>query len=217
MTFDEFKGWMLKAQDDFESLRTWMNKQSKDAQRKVWSTWSKTLRDVPNGPALEAIDRMVADTKLQPFGGRWEQLPGIVIGLCAGVSSRPKGNSHCICHGTGIVLVGSKRPAKTIDGSDLRAFDIDGVTHYGPIGVNCLCPLGKWISECERKSKVNAETGPRIRPEYDPKRVTLAKGIDTVFAPALEERDRQMMSQTLMEFDDIQTNVGFLEELTFGG
>lgn len=202
MQFDDFKTWMTEAQSAFPDMRKWLGGQSPDARKDVWKTWRKAMDGVRLDAGLAAIDKIVGDAKLQPFGGKWDQLPGIVIGLCAGSNGRPKGDKRCICFGEGIVTVGVKYQAETFDGNKLPVIEIDGVKHCGPIGAACLCPVGKWVNEC-RARKYDATTGPKLLPAYDPKRMTLWRGTDLVFAPAMEERDRLSMNQAMIDFDGV--------------
>lgn len=202
MTYEEFKPWMQAVQSSFPDLRKWMAAQSDDGRKEVWKSWRKALSDVSSSHAMSAIDKIVGDSKLQPFGGKWDQLPGIVLGLCAGSSGRPKGDKRCICFGEGIVTVGVKYQAETFDGNKLPVIEIDGVKHCGPIGAACLCPVGKWVNEC-RARKYDATTGPKLLPAYDPQRMTLWRGTDLVFAPVIEERERLSMSQAMIDFDGV--------------
>lgn len=202
MTYDEFKAWMSETQSAFPDMRRWLGAQSPEARKDVWRTWAKTLRDSSLSSATAAVEKMVGDAKLQPFGGKWDQLPGIVLGLCAGTSGRPKGDKRCICFGEGIVTVGVKKPVLTFDGNKLPVIEIDGEQHCGPIGVACLCPVGKWVNDC-RSRKYDATSGPKLLPVYDPNAMTLWRGTDLVFAPAMAEQERLQMSQAMIDFDGV--------------
>lgn len=210
MDFNHFKTWMTEAQSQFPDMRKWLGNQSDDARKDVWKTWRKALEEVSLEAATAALDKMVSDVKLQPFGGKWDTLPAIVLGLCAGASSKPHGRKDCICHGGGLVMVGVIYQAVTFDGNPLPVFEINGEKVCGPICAACLCPVGRWVNECRRK-RFDSASGPKMLPDYDPKKMRMVKGHDSVFAPAIEERDRQMMAQAMLDFDGVRMDADMLD------
>ena len=209
MTFDEFGEWMKDTQQAFPDLRAWMHSQA-DKGKGLWKPWRQSMEGLSLSAAAAAVEKMLGNVGLQPKYGKWDQLPGIVIGLCAGSSARPKGAKDCICHGEGIVTVGVKYQAKTFDGNPMRVIQIDGVDHCGPLGVACLCAVGEWVNDC-RSKKYDSTTGPKMLPVYDPKRMTIWQGTDLIFAPAIEERDRKMMAQSMLDFDGVAIDSGMLD------
>lgn len=210
MSFDEFMNWLKAAQTAFPSLKQWLGGHSEDGRKATVKVWRETLSDISFDKGMKAIDKLVAEVKLHPFGNKWEQLPGIVIGLCGAMSAQPKGDKRCICNGTGIVMVGIKYEAKTFDGNPLRVIQIDGLDHCGPIGAQCLCPVGEWVNAC-RQRKFDSATGPKLLPVYDPKKMTVWHGSDLIFKPAIEERDRQMMAHAMTVFDGVSYDQGSLD------
>lgn len=199
MNFDDFKQWMDAAQAAFPSLKQWLGGQSVDDRKATWKLWRSTMDDVSLDKGHKALEKLIANVKLQPFGGKWEQLPGIILGLCGAMSALPKGRRDCICGGTGIVLVGVKYQANTFDQNPLRVIQINGLDHCGPIGAACLCSVGEWVNE-SRQRKYDHASGPKMLPKYDPKRMTVWHGTDLIFKDALEEQERRMMAQTVLDF-----------------
>lgn len=210
MTYDDFKTWMDSAQVAFPSLKQWLGGQSVDDRKSTWKLWRNTINNVSLDSAMAALDKVLANPKLQPYGGKWEQFPGTILGLCSSSSVQPKGRKECICNGTGIVLVGVKYRAKTFDGEPLRLIQINGETYCGPIGAACLCDVGIWINAC-REKKFDPNTGPKLLPKYDIKTMSVWHGTDMIFKPAIEERDRAMMSQAFMDFDGISIDPSSLQ------
>lgn len=200
MEFDDFKEFMNAAQSTFPSLKTWLGRQSADNRKATWKAWRKTLGAVSLDGGLAAIDKMLANAKLQPYGDKWEQFPGKLLELTVSSSQKPKGVKKCICGGDGIVMVGIKYQASTFDGNPLRQFRKEGRTLCGPIGAACRCPVGIWINDCRRK-KVDPTMGPRLLPDYDPRRMELVSGDDDIFAPAIERQERENLQQAVMQFD----------------
>jgi len=211
--YDDFGEWMKAAQVTFPKLKPWMKTQP-EAGRGLWKVWRTAMEDISFDAAMTALDVMVADSSKQVFGDRWDTLPGIVIKLCAGQKVQPKGERKCICAGTGIVLVGIKYQAVTFDGHPLRVIQIEGQDHCGPIGAACLCAMGEWVNTC-RERKFDTNTGPKLLPKYDPKRMTVCAGSDTIFGPVLAEQERAMMAQAMMDFDGIRMDADGLG-LDFG-
>jgi hypothetical protein len=200
MEFDDFKQFMDAAQTTFPSLKKWLGQQSADNRKATWKSWRKTLGGVSLDSGLSAIDKMLANAKLQPYGDKWEQFPGKLLELTVGTSHRPKGVRKCICGGDGMVMVGLKFQGMTFDGNPLKQFQKGDQTLSGPICAACLCPMGVWVNDCRRK-KVDPAMGPRLLPEYDPRRMVIVNGTDDLFAPAIAERERLSMSQAMIDFD----------------
>lgn len=201
MNFDDFKTWMNSAQSAFPSLKQWLGQQSADARKETWKQWRKVLDSVSLDVGQQAIDRIVRDNKLQPFGGKWEQLPGIILGLCSGATSRPKGVNRCICHGEGIVLVGVRKPVLTDGGNPLRQFQHSEGVLWGPIGAACLCPVGKWLNRCREQPKEPGRQ-PMPLPVYDPKLMVCIGKDDDIFKPAIEQDEQTaMQSASMIERD----------------
>lgn len=202
MNFDDFGEWMRTAQTTFPKMKSWLKTQPEQG-RGLWKTWRKVMNDVSLEMALAALDRMVADSSKQVFGDRWDTLPGIVISLCVSGGAKPKGDRKCICGGDGIVQVGMLFPCDTFDGNPLRGFSREGEDLWGPIGAACLCPVGSWINDCRQK-KVDSAMGPRLLPVYKPQHMRLLNGQDDIFAAQLAEKERQSLSQVLMQFEGTQ-------------
>lgn len=196
MEFDDFKTWMRATQDSFPSLRQWMIGQPEGG-KSLWKTWRQALGGVSLDAATAAVQKMLETTI--PY--RWDQLPGIVIGLCVSGSSKPKGDRRCICNGDGIVEVGVLYQAKTFDGNPLPIIWVRGQQACGPIGAACLCPVGKWINVC-RERKFDSAIGPRMLPVYDPKKMIVCSRADTVFAEQIEREERTILNQACQAFED---------------
>lgn len=190
MNFEDFGEWMRDAQRTFPAIKTWLKTQP-DNGKGIWKIWRGALDGIDLEAALGATQKILSDPKLQVFGNRWDQFPGQVVQLCAGAKEEPRGDRGCLCRGDGFVEVLVPGVVKTIDGNPLPSHRIGEGVFSGPICVCCLCAKGIWVNQ-HRKLKF---------PEYQPLTHEVYRGVDNIFRPQFEKRQRENLQQAVMQFD----------------